>query len=161
MRRAVTRRHPAVGEHRARALHVHDGLEHARAQARLGRRFRRRAQPRPPRDAGDGSGAAQARQPHLQRAHGRRHRGHRRGRVDVRGQRHDVERAGLLPPDGQPRLRVRLHTRRSAPAARERGGRESHRSRAPQQQHRSRPDRDRRLLQHTRRVAHPLPRALA
>ena len=38
MRRAVTRRHPAVGEHRARALHVHDGLQHARAQVCLGRR---------------------------------------------------------------------------------------------------------------------------
>ena len=35
MRRAVTRRHPAVGEHRAGALHVHDGLEHARAQVDL------------------------------------------------------------------------------------------------------------------------------
>eukprot|EP00964_Phaeocystis_antarctica_P150593 scaffold118032_cov63-Phaeocystis_antarctica.AAC.1 len=99
---ALWSRHAAVGEHRARALHVHDGLEHARAQVRLGRRLRRRAQPRAPRDAGDGSGAAQARQPHLQRAHGGRHNRHRRGRVDVRGQRHDVERAGLLLSDGQP-----------------------------------------------------------
>ena len=36
-----------MGEHRARALHVHDGLEYARAQVRLGRRLRRRAQPNP------------------------------------------------------------------------------------------------------------------